>query len=87
MSMQSTFLLLSLCTLRKVPLYQNMSVFVTFSFRKCCDSIKLLIICEQINPFLDVDDINLLFEDALLDDTIGNDINWSTALNYVNRSG
>ena len=43
--------------------------------------------CERINMFLDVDDINLLFEDALLDDTIGNDINWSTALNYVNRSG
>ena len=44
---------------------------------------KLLIMCECTDPFLDDDDIDLLFEDELLDDPIGNNINNNTALNYV----
>ena len=39
--------------------------------------------CECTDPFLDDDDIDLLFEDELLDDPIGNNINNNTALNYV----
>ena len=38
--------------------------------------------CERIDLFLD-DDIDQLFEDALLDDLIGNDINNNTAMNYM----
>ena len=37
---------------------------------------------EHIDPFSD-NDIDQLFEDALLDDLIGNNINNDTAMNYV----
>ena len=38
---------------------------------------------DRIDSFLDDDDINLLCEDVLLDDTIDNNFNNNTALNYV----
>ena len=43
----------------------------------------VIIMCENNDPFSDDDEFDQLIEDALLDESIGNDIDNNTRVNYV----